>query len=64
MGEEIREELYNVGKKLFLIIGDDLNEIDTHGRYHSFRREEDFEEICIALALLGSIIGVDTTGME
>lgn len=47
---EDRKQLLTIGKRLFGDIGDDLNALDARPA-EEFRRESDFEEICIALAL-------------
>lgn len=54
MSEEEYNKLISEGVKLFEKIGDDLNKYSDkfiRGK-HTFRRGDDFAEICIALALL------------
>lgn len=56
--DKYRGELLWEGKRLFTIVVNELNSLDTHGRHRSYRREEDHEEICMALALLARSMGM------
>lgn len=57
MSEKEYKEYLEEGKKLFEIIGDDLNNCEFI-RKETFRREDDFNEICVALALLANTFGM------
>lgn len=61
MTEQDYIEYLNDGKKLFNLIGDDLNKISAkYIRFaHSYRDERDFKEICVALGMLANILGTD-----
>lgn len=48
-----RRRLYQAGQILVQQVLTELNALDVHGAHHSFRRQEDMEEVCIALALYG-----------
>lgn len=53
-----RKKLLKAGKELFAIVGNELNILSTRSK-ENYRRKEDHEEICIAMALLMETMGIN-----
>lgn len=52
-----RKKLIKRGQRLFAVVGKELNLLSTRSK-ENYRRKEDHDEICIALALLAEITGM------
>lgn len=62
MNEEEYLEYIEEGKRLFSIIDNELNDASKEFLRRNpsdFRREVDHKEICLALGLLGNLLGID-----
>lgn len=59
-----RMKLYIDGRNLADLILEELNKVDVHGAYHSFRRQEDMEEVCVALALLAEFLELNIESLR